>query len=496
MSENRQRRAVESLRLVTMWDDDARYAVIKGRDPRYDGVFFTAVTSTRIYCRPSCPARTPARANVRFYPSAASAAEAGFRACKRCQPDSVPGSPEWSLRGDVVARAMRLIDDGVVDREGIEGLANRLGYSSRHVARLMTAELGAGPLALAIAHRLHYARVLIESTSMPIADIAHAAGFGSVRRLNEAAAARWDRTPSRLRAAKAAPVGDGIDVSLAFRGPYDAGALLAFLAARAIDGVEVVDGLSYTRAVLLPHGPALVTVRAAEAQAAHNATIAARLHLSDPRDLPAAVARLRALLDLDADPLAISEALATDPLLAPLIAKHPGLRIPGALDPFEMVVRAIVGQQISVAGARTTLGVIARTWGVTHQVNGVTWTLFPTADALADIDPSVGLIPAARWRSIGAVARALCEGSLDLGPGADRREARAALLAIPGIGPWTADYVTMRALHDPDAFLAGDLVLRKALGLSEKELLARADGWSPWRAYAAFQVWTAAAEGR
>lgn len=493
MSENRQRDHCRWRTLVSMWNDEARYAVIKSRDPRYDGEFFTAVTSTGIYCRPSCPARTPSRANVRFYPSAAAAADAGFRACKRCLPDAVPGSARWSIGGDLAARAMRLIDDGVVDREGVEGLAARLGYSSRQVARVLTAELGAGPVSLAQAHRLHHARALLEGTSMPVAQVAHAAGFGSVRRLNEAAATRWGRSPSQVRAltsgSHAARDATQMSVSLAYRGQYDWERMLAHLGARAIAGVERVEGRAYTRTLVLPHGPAVVTVEPGRK------ALAATLSLTDPRDLPAAVSRLRRLLDLDADLVTVREALASDATLAPLIAAAPWLRVPGAVDGFELAVRAIVGQQVSVAGARTTLATIVARFGAPVQ-GAAGWLTFPGPEALIEADPGMGLIPRSRWLSIHALAVALVEGRLDLGPGASRDDARRTLLGLPGIGPWTAEYIALRALHDPDAFPAGDSVLRQTLGTGPASADRAGEAWRPWRAYAAQHVWTAASEGR
>ncbi|SEJ25103.1 AlkA N-terminal domain-containing protein [Demequina mangrovi] len=490
-----------------MWDDETRYAVIRGKDARYDGQFVTAVRTTGIYCRPSCPARTPARANVDFYPSAAAAQRAGFRSCRRCFPDDSPGSPRWRVGEDVASRAMRLIDDGVVEREGVAGLAHRLGYTERHVTRVLTDELGAGPQALAIAHRLHHARTLLETTALPVADVAFAAGFGSVRQFNDAARAGWALTPSEVRGrSRAASEGAAegwtrVRLRLRHRAPADIPRVLAWLGARAVTGMETWDGEAYARTMRLPHGGARVLVSSREGH------VEAELELEDVRDLSAAVARCRRLLDLDADPVAIDEALSADPLLHAHVAAAPGLRVPGAVEPFEMVVRAIVGQQVSVAGARSTLGTLVATFGADLSVPGgaperepavlsVPTRVFPAPEALADVDPGMGLMPRARWRAVSGAARAMLDGDLDLGPGADRAGARRALLAIPGIGPWTAEYVALRALGDPDAFPNGDLVLRKATGLDGPALERAAEAWRPWRAYAALHLWTAVSEGR
>ncbi len=479
--------------LVSMWDDETRYAVIRGKDARYDGQFFTAVRTTGIYCRPSCPARTPARANVSFFPSAAAAQRAGYRSCRRCFPDDAPGSPRWKVGEDVASRAVRLIDDGVVEREGVAGLARRLGYTERHVSRVLVDELGASPQALAIAHRLHHARTLLETTALPVADVAFAAGFGSVRQFNDAARAAWALTPSEVRRRAGGPATAGpttLELRLRHRAPAAVDRALAFVGVRAVEGVETWDGATYGRTMRLPHGPGTVALEAVEGH------VRARLALADVRDLGAAVARCRRLLDLDADPAAVDEALAASSLLAPLVAAVPGLRVPGAVDPFEMVVRAIVGQQVSVAGARRTLGTMVERFGEAASVPEAAGRVFPSPEVLADVDPETGLVPQARWRAISAAARAMIDGSLDLSPGADRAEARRALLAIPGIGPWTAEYVALRALGDPDAFPAGDLVLQKAAGLDGRALAEQAEAWRPWRAYAAMHLWTAVTEGR
>ncbi|MEV0268857.1 AlkA N-terminal domain-containing protein [Hamadaea sp. NPDC050747] len=451
------------------------YRVIAGRDRRFDGDFWFGVTSTGIFCRPSCPARTPKPQNVRFFPSPAAATKAGFRACRRCLPDAVPGSARWDVRADVTARSMRLIADGVVDREGVPGLASRLGYSERQLHRLLTGELGAGPLALARTQRAQTARTLIESTTLGLAEIAFAAGFGSVRQFNETMHEVYGCPPSELRRPSRTSSGE-IRLKLAYRPPMDVAGLLRFLGDRAVSGVETYDGTSYQRNLRLPHGRAEVAVQPADGH------IAATLRLADARDLAPAVARLRRLLDLDADPDAIDTALAADPVLAPQIEAFPGIRVPRAVDGFEAAVRAVVGQQISVAGARTVLGRLCP--------DG----LFPSPAELAALPDETFAMPVRRRETLRALARA----EIDLSPGADRDEAREALLALPGIGPWTADYVLMRALGDPDVLLSTDLGTRHgaaALGLptAPEALTAWAERWRPWRSYAQLRLWRAAA---
>ncbi len=460
---------------------DRCYRSVSSRDGRFDGWFVTAVKTTGVYCRPSCPAVTPKPGNVRFYPSAAAAQRAGFRACKRCRPDAAPGSPEWDGRADVVGRAMRLIADGVVDREGVPGLAGRLGYTTRHLHRMLAAELGAGPLALARAQRAQTARTLLESTDLGLADIAFAAGFGSVRQFNDTVRAVYGVPPSGLRAvARRDPVGapGTVALRLPYRPPLNAAALLEFLAFRAIPGVErVVDG-SYERALRLPHGTGAVVLTPGPDH------VAAVLRLTDVRDLAPAVARCRRLLDLDADPVAVDGTLSADGALAALVAKEPGVRVPRAVDGFEMVVRAVVGQQISVAGTRTVIGrMVAAPPGELVP--------FPAPETFAALPDEAFPMPASRIRTIRAVATALADGDLVLDEGADRAETEAALLRFPGVGPWTAGYLAMRALGDPDVLLATDLGVRRGarrLGLPE-DLTAHAERWRPWRSYAAVRLW-------
>jgi len=508
-------------------DFERCYRAVDSRDGRFDGWFYTGVLSTGIYCRPSCPAVTPKRENVRFFPSAAAAQRAGLRACRRCRPDVAPGSPEWDVRADVVGRAMRLIADGVVDREGVPGLAHRLGYTERHLHRMLVAEVGAGPLALARAQRAQTARILIETTDLGLAEIAFAAGFGSIRQFNDTIREVYAVPPSALRAPgrrrdrrggaggdrPGARAGNGtagtISLRLAYRPPLHADALLDFLARRAIPGTEEVSGGTYRRGLRLPHGPAEVALTPLPGH------VAATLRLADVRDLAPAVARCRRLLDLDADPMAVDAVLGADPALAGLVAKEPGIRVPRAVDGFELAVRAVVGQQVSVAAARSTLArlVTAATVPVGHdgvpathrssgeqahdqRSAGCAVRPFPSAaEVLALPDAAFGM-PAARRETIRAVARAVDAGALDLDPGADRVEQLARFAALPGIGAWTAGYVAIRAIGDPDTFLPTDLGVRRGaatLGLPDHPttLDAYAARWRPWRSYAVIRLWRA-----
>jgi AraC family transcriptional regulator of adaptative response / DNA-3-methyladenine glycosylase II len=477
-------------------DPDLCYQAILSKDSRWDGVFFVGVTSTGIYCRPSCPAQPPKRANVRFYPSAAAAQGAGFRACKRCRPDATPGSPDWNVRADLVGRAMRLIGDGVVDRDGVAGLASRLGFSERHLHRQLVAEVGAGPIAIARAQRAQTARVLLETTELPVGDVAFAAGFASIRQFNDTVKEVFAVTPTELRRARrperetAAGAVGTITVRLPYRAPIALPELFEFLGTRAVRGVEEWDGVVYRRGVALPRGPGVV-----ELSAGAGAYVHCTLRLSDVRDLAVAVQRCRRLLDLDADPVAVDAALGTDPLLGPLVAKTPGLRVPGHLDGTEMAVRAVLGQQISVAAARTLTGRLVERYGtpLAEPVGAVTH-LFPTAATLAAADLAGLGMPASRLRTLSAVSTALHTGELVLDPGVDRAETERALLALPGIGPWTAGYLTMRALSDPDVFLPTDAGIRIALERLDldsdpKAAADLAERWRPWRSYALFHVW-------
>jgi AraC family transcriptional regulator of adaptative response / DNA-3-methyladenine glycosylase II len=516
--------------VVVLLDEDRCYRAVASRDPRFDGQFVTAVRTTGIYCRPSCPAVTPKRTNVEFWPTAAAAQLRGFRACRRCVPDAVPGSPDWNVRADLAGRAIRLIGDGVVEREGVPGLAGRLGYSSRQLGRVLTAELGAGPLALARAHRAHTARLLVETTPMAMADIAFAAGFASVRQFNDTVREVYGVSPTTLRAEagrrELPSVAGAIVLRLPYRPPFDAAGLLAFLGARAVGGVEEVDIGTYRRTLRLPRGPATVMLDLAagaepgpERPGAHGARdlrgtaagardtgpprvsrrathVVATLRLSDPRDLAPAVARLRRLLDLDADPAAVDVVLAADPALAPSVAAVPGIRLPGTVDPAETAVRAVLGQQVSVAAARTTATRLATALGErlapTLAGEGPD-LLFPTAATVAEHGAEVLTGPARRTATVLGLAAALA-GGLELDAGRDPAAFRADLTALPGIGPWTAGYLAMRVLGDPDELLPGDLAVRRgATALGIHDLLDHSTRWAPWRSYAALHLWRAGA---
>ena len=483
-------------------DAERCYRAVLGRDRRFDGVFYTGVSSTGIYCRPSCPARTPRPENCTFYVTAAAAQAAGFRACRRCRPDLTPGSPEWDVRADVAGRAMRLIADGVVEREGVEGLAGRTGYTSRHLNRLLTEHLGAGPLALARAQRAHTARILIETTDMGFADVAFASGFSSVRQFNATIVEVYAATPTQLRAARSkergttlAEAGPGlVTVSLAVREPFDAAGLLQFLAPRAVPGLEAAettDGvLRYSRTMRLSHGHGSVTLTPAVDR------VTCELRLSDLRDLASAVERCRRMLDLDADPVAIDAHLSVDDVLRPWVQKRPGLRVPGHIDGFEVAVRAVVGQQISVAGARAIVGRLTHTYGRQVADSGPLTHVFPEPEAIAAADPELLPMPRARGRALVGLAAAVAEGRVVLDRGADRSDVREALLALPGVGPWTADYVALRALGDPDVFLPTDLGVKQGLQrLGLDPLTASSEPWRPWRSYALMHVWSALSDG-
>ncbi len=471
-------------------DDDQRWRAVQGQDPRFDGWFVLGVLTTGIYCRPSCPARTPKRENARFHPSAAAAQASGLRACKRCRPDASPGTPAWDGRSDLAARAARLVADGVVDREGVDGLGTRLGYSRRQVERALVAELGAGPLALARAQRAQTARTLLETTTLPVTDVAFAAGFGSVRQCSAVVREVYAATPGELRrrAGAGATTPGAIELRLPYRAPLWPDSLLGHLAATAVPGVEEWRDGAYRRTLRLPHGHGTVALSPG---AGH---IACRLVLSDLRDLSPAVARCRRLLDLDADPVAVDVLLAQDPVLAPWIGKAPGRRVPRTVDEQELALRAVLGQQVSTAAARTHAARLVRDVGdeITDTEGGLTH-LFPLPEAVAGVDPETLALPRARRATLLGLARALADGTVDLDAGADRERARAQLHALPGIGPWTVETIAMRALGDPDAFLPGDLgvvVCARTLGLPEgRGLLERAGRWSPYRAYAVQHLW-------
>jgi len=488
--------------LVRMHDDtEACERAIRSRDARFDGWFICAVVTTGIYCRPSCPAR-PHLKNLRFYPSAAAAQQAGFRACKRCRPDASPGSPEWNVRSDLIARAMRLIGDGVVDREGVTGLASRLGYSVRQIQRELTAEVGAGPLALARAQRAQTARVLIETSALPMSDVAFAAGFASIRAFNDTVQDVFALSPTALRvgairragkqSAKGAPdlsapdlaapdlaapglsaaTAGTLSLRLPFRKPFCPDNLFGHLAATAVPGVEEWRAGAYRRTIRLTHGHAVVALTPTPDH------VACQISLTDQRDLASAISRCRWMLDLDADPVAVDTVLSQDPLMAA-----------------EFAVRAVLGQQVSTSAARTHAGRLVLAYGdVVPDPHGGLTHLFPTSQALAGMDPSDLAMPRSRRRTLTGLVEALASGRIDLDPGADWREARAKLNALHGFGPWTVESIAMRSLGDPDAFLAGDLGIRLAaeqLGMpaTPKTLTDHSYLWRPWRSYAVQYLW-------
>ncbi|HEY4269952.1 MAG TPA: AlkA N-terminal domain-containing protein [Galbitalea sp.] len=470
---------------------DQRYRALSSRDSRFDGQFIAGVHSTGIYCRPSCPAMTPQARNVRFYRTAAAAHEAGLRACKRCQPDAVPGSPDWNLRDDLASRAMRLITDGVVEREGVPGLANRLGYTTRHLTRVLVAELGAGPLALARAHRAQTARTLLVSTDLSVADVAFASGFSSIRQFNDTMVSVYETTPTQIRekwsraatAPHAASDGTSISLRLPARAPFDGAGLLSFFSDHAVAGLESGDHTVFERAVRLPHGTALLSV-----SLDGTTGIRCSARLDSVADVATLVARVRRMFDLDADSAAIDDALGTDPALAPLVAARPGVRLPGSLDAEETLFRTLVGQQISVAAARTVLGRLAADLG--------SGGLFPTAARIAEDGREVLRGPASRINTIVRAAEALASGELSLDLATPVDEFRNGLTALPGIGPWTAGYLAMRVLGNPDILLTSDLVILQsaaAIGLpgTARDLERYGERLAPWRSYASMHLWRA-----
>ncbi len=486
-------------RLDARLDDESCYRAVKSRDRRFDGVFYTAVHTTGIYCRPSCPARTPAYRNVSFHPTAAAAQAAGFRACKRCLPDATPGSPDWDVAADAAGRAMRLIADGVVDREGVEGLAGRVGYTSRHLTRLLKAQLGAGPLALARAKRAQTARTLVETTELPLSDVAFASGFSSIRQFNETVREVYALSPTELRGRRrvaAHTVTGQLELRLAVRTPYAGGALLGFLAHHLVPGVETAGPDWYARTLDLPHGPGTVRLSFPQSeQPGETAFVTAAFTLTDLRDTAAAVERARRLVDADCDPVSVGDHFAGDPLVGRLARATPGLRVPGQVDGDETAVRTVIGQQVSVVGASTVTGRLVAAYGrpVETGIPGLTH-LFPDAATLAAVDPETLPMPRARGRALVGLATSLASGEVALDRGPDRDDVRRRLLALPGIGPWTADYVAMRALGHPDVFLPTDLGVRQVLvrlGHDPADDTPWRDGgsWSPWRSYALMHLW-------
>jgi len=481
-------------------DFEVCYRAVCSRDARFDGQFFTAVTSTSIYCRPSCPAPTPKAVHVRFYGSAAAAAADGFRACRRCRPEASPGSPEWNIRADLVARALRLISEGIIDTAGVAGLAQRLAVSERHLHRELMTEVGVGPLTLARTRRAQTARLLMDETDLPLTEIAFAAGFNSLRQFNETMLSTFGCPPTALRRRGRTEHlgGGGLTVRLQCRPPFDAEALLDFLGQRALPGVEEVGAGRYRRTVALPRSTGIVELEPNSAAQ----EIVVRLWLTDLRDVSLLVQRCRHLLDLDTEPTPIAGHLSADPLLAALVARRPGLRVPGTLNGFELAVRAILGQQVSIAGARTLVGRLVQALGdpLSRPVDTLTH-LFPSPERVAQANLQVLGLTARRATALHVLAERVATGAIILDRGADREQTISQLLAVPGIGPWTAAYIAMRALGDPDAFPATDLGLHHALkrggyALSPRGLAAQAEAWRPWRSYAVMHLWTSLTDQR
>ncbi len=476
---------------------------ILSRDGRFAGRFFVGVVTTRVYCRPGCPAPLPKARNMRFYAYAAAAEDAGFRPCRRCRPETAPGSPVWNGTSATVSRALKRIFDGD-GHESVEALAARLGLGSRHLRRLFAEHVGASPASLQRTHRVHFARRLLDETSLPAADVAFASGFESVRRFNDAIRATFHRPPRELRRAsrgkeRAPATGmpeKRLTLKLPVRPPFDATGLFSFLRDRALPGVEAVRGHAYSRTVESDGRTGIMTISHDVGQD----FLRLSLSVSPGRDLLDLVRRAGRIFDVDADPLAIGAVLSRDPLLAPLVAARPGLRVPGAWDPFELSVRAILGQQVSVRGARTLAGRLVAAFGRPLPGGGADGLthLFPGPAALAAADLSGIGIPAARAAAIRTLAAAVSTGRIELTAARGLEDFEARLCALPGIGPWTAQYVALRAFGEPDAFPAGDLGLRRALEAARvptgaAALRERAESWSPFRAYATLHLWNSLA---
>lgn len=477
-------------------DRESCLAAFLGRDRRFAGRFYAGVTSTGVYCRPGCPAPLPKPRNVLFFPCAAAAEEAGFRACRRCRPETSPGTPAWAGTSATVARALRQIESGLVDHAPVGALAARLGVGERHLRRLFAEHLGASPVAVAKTRRLHFARRLLDETPLRMSEVALAAGFSSVRRFNEAMRAAFGAPPTELRRAAAGPAASpaGVTLRLPFRAPFDSEALVGFLRARAVPGVESVEGSVWRRTAELAGAAGIVE---AEVDAARS-SIVVRLFGLPPGAALDAARRAGRLFDTDADPAAIAAHLGKDPLLAPLVSQRPGLRVPGAWDPFETAVRTVLGQQVSVKAARTLASRLVSRFGrplPTGVARGSLTHLFPRPDDLVEADvASIGL-PSRRGETIRVLAREVAAGRLDLGPAASLEEAERRLAEVPGVGPWTAQAIALRSLGEPDAFPGGDLGVRKALAAhgvapTAAAAEARAAAWRPWRAYALVHLWT------
>jgi AraC family transcriptional regulator of adaptative response / DNA-3-methyladenine glycosylase II len=466
----------------------------RSRDARFDGRFFIAVTSTGVYCRPICPARAPKDEHVRYFPTAAAAEAAGFRPCLRCRPEASPGTPAWLGTSGLVSRALRLIGEGALDDEGVERLADRLGVTARHLRRLFVQHLGATPLDVALTRRVHFAKKLLDETTLAFSQVAFASGFGSLRRFNGQIRRTYRRTPTELRRlARQHVVADPgcYRFRLAYRPPYDWDGILAFLRARATPGVESVEDGCYRRTIAVDGTHGVIAVSRLESGSA----LGLEVRFPDPRALLFIVERVRRVFDLGADPASIGDHLRVDPLVGRMVAQHPGIRTPGAWDGFELAVRAILGQQISVRAATTIAGRIASRFGTPVADGRGLERLFPTAARLAEAAIERAGVMTARADTIRGLARHVANGTIALDACTDARATVSALLALPGIGRWTAEYIAMRALGEPDAFPSGDLVLRRVTGArTARELEHRSEAWRPWRAYAVMLLWQSAGE--
>jgi AraC family transcriptional regulator, regulatory protein of adaptative response / DNA-3-methyladenine glycosylase II len=491
-SETRETAGVAGAILGLVLDDfDACWQAIESRDPRFDGRLFVGIVTTGVYCRPICPAPMAKRENVRFHASAAACEAAGFRPCRRCRPETAPGSPEWLGGSATVARALRLISEGFLDANPVGELARRLRVGERQLRRLFAAHLGAAPLAVARTRRVQLARMLIDQTDLSMADVAMTSGFGSIRRFNETIRSAFGRSPTELRGS--APPVEGLVLRLPFRPPLAWEPIVRFLAARAIPGVEEVRDSTYRRTARNGAEPGIVELERVPGQA----HLRLRLRLAGIGGLAAAVEQARRVFDLGADPLQIEATLRADGRLAPLLKRHPGLRVPGAWDPFELAVRAVLGQQVSVQAATTLAGRLVRAYGEQlPQRDGALTHVFPAPTALAAAHVETIGLPRARAETIRRLGTEVADGDLVLDATADPAVVSSRLRELPGIGPWTAEYIAMRCLQDPDAFPAADLGLRRALASNGRpataaEVVAIAAAWRPWRAYAALHLWSA-----
>lgn len=470
----------------------------RSRDARFDGLFFTAVSSTGIYCRPVCPAPAAKRANVRYCATAAAAEAAGFRPCLRCRPELAPGNPQWQRGEHVVSRALKLIEAGALADQSLEQLAARVGIGARQLRRLFVEHVGAPPISVHTTRRLLFAKQLLTETTLPITDVALASGFGSLRRFNAAFAQANRIAPRELRRHPQHASGAGLVLRLAYRPPYDFAALLGFLRTRALPGVEHVVEQAYVRVFGSAQAPGWLRL-SAWPDGEH--ALKLELHGAPATELLPLVTRVRRMFDLDADPEVIAATLGADGLLQPLLHKAPGLRLPGGWDGFEIAVRAVLGQQVSVAAARTLATRIVQRYGepVSAALPDSLERLFPTPAQLVDADLRASGVTTARAATIRGIAQALLDGRVDFRPDQSLEDFVARWVALPGIGDWTAHYMAMRALSHPDAFPAADLILRRAANpggeaLTTGELNGMSQAWRPWRAYAVMHLWRSTAD--